>query len=105
MKDINFDEFKNFKPKQLENKMNITNNKYSRNARSRMRSMEKTSFDDKLDQVNKKFSRAQSTSFGFFQMNCKISKKESDKFVRITDIKNTLGKSFVKKKQKLWAFL
>ena len=70
MKDKDFEELKNYKfnSKQTEIKINNTNKKGQRNAESRLRSTEKSFVDNKLDTVNKKFFRAQSSSFKFFQV-------------------------------------
>lgn len=79
-------------------KINNTNKKnMNRNAQSRLRSTEKSFLEEKNENVNKKFSRALSSSFKFFQVNNKI-KKENDKLLNIIERKGTVGKSAVKKK-------
>jgi hypothetical protein len=74
MKDKDFEELKNYKSnsKQTEVKINNTNKKNIRHANSRLRSTEKSFVDNKLDTVNKKFFRAQSSSFKFFTVKNKL---------------------------------
>ena len=90
MKDIDFEELKNFKSKQTEIKINNTSKKNQRNANSRLRSTEKSFVDNKLDTVNKKFFRAQSTSFKFFQVKNKLSELSVVKN-NITEKKNNIS--------------
>lgn len=99
MKDKDFEELLNHqKLKPTEIKMINTNKKNSvtRNAQSRLRSTEKSFIDDKLEPVNKKFFRAQSSSFKFFQPNNKI-KKENEKPSQILERKSTIVKPIKKK--------
>jgi hypothetical protein len=93
MKDKDFEELKNYKSnsKQTEIKINNTNKKGQRNADSRLRSTEKSSFvDNKLDTVNKKFFRAQSSSFKFFQVKNKLIESSAVKNLS-TEKKNNIS--------------
>ena len=78
MKDKDFEELKKYKSKPTEIKINNSSKKNPRNAHSRLRSIEKSSMDEKLELVNKKYIRAQSSSFKLFQINNNL-KREADK--------------------------
>jgi len=98
MKDKDFKDLKNYKIKPTENKINNTNRK-DRNCRtekSRLKSTDKSINDEKFE-VNKKFSRALSSNFKFHMANDLMKKKESEKFIRNSERKNTVGKSLKKK--------
>lgn len=71
MRDEDFEELKNYKS--YTKKAEITNQKFPRNANSRLRSTEKSFIDTKSDFVNKKFSRALSSGIKFFQVKNKLS--------------------------------
>jgi hypothetical protein len=80
MKDEDFEELKNYKSKPTEIRINNTNIKNTRNSISRLKSTEK-SYDNKLESVNKKFFRAQSSSFKFFQIKNKLSEISEKKSI------------------------
>jgi hypothetical protein len=73
MKNEEFEEFKNYKNNPTIIKINNTNKKNERKDKSRLKSMEKTLFDNNIEQVNKKFFRAKSSSFKFYQIKNKLS--------------------------------
>ena len=80
MKDEDFEELKNYKSKPTEIRINNTNIKNTRNSISRLKSTEK-SYDNKLESVNKKIFRAQSSSFKFFQIKNKLSEISEKKSI------------------------
>jgi hypothetical protein len=117
MKDKDFEELKNIKIKPIENKINYNNyninkknsnnnisnininyNNNNRNAQSRLRSLDKTQIFPNIESlnVNKRFSRAESSSFKFYQANNILKKKESDINIRGSNRRNTIGKSVKK---------
>jgi hypothetical protein len=88
MKDETFEEFKNYNRQAKVIKINNTNKKNPTNGNSRLRSTEKFIVDNKLESVNKKFFRAQSSSFKFYQVKNKLSEISLMKNTIISEKKN-----------------